>query len=77
MGRYYFHVSNRLERVEDGEGLELEDDEEARVEARRAIRELREEEPDRDWASHILEVVDGAGRLVLRMPFAPPPGGDA
>jgi hypothetical protein len=70
MGRYYFHISAGLDSVHDDEGLELKDDEEARLEALRAIVELREEEPDRDWTSCYLEVVDSAGNVILRKPFA-------
>jgi hypothetical protein len=70
VARYYFHISNGLDNVDDDEGLELEDAAQARLEALRAIAELREEEPDRDWPSHVLEVVDSAGRLVLRASFA-------
>jgi hypothetical protein len=70
--RYFFHVSDGLETVHDEEGVELEDDEEALLEALRAIQDLREEEPDRDWSSHFLEIVDDAGRLILSSSFAVP-----
>jgi len=69
MPLYYFHLRGRTERELDLDGLDLPSDDDAAVQATKAVRELREEFSAEDWTGWVLEVVDEDGREVLRLPI--------
>ena len=69
MPQYYFHIRGRTERELDLDGLDLPSDDDAAVQATKAVRELREEFSAEDWTDWVLEVVDEDGREVLRLPI--------
>jgi hypothetical protein len=64
---YYFHLRGRTERELDSDGLDLPSDDDAAVQARKAVKELRKEFASDDWSDWVLEVVDEDGREVLRL----------
>jgi hypothetical protein len=71
MPRYFFHVRDRENLIEDQEGVELPDMEAARDQFQRAIRAVLDEEEWQDDVSFEseLHVVDESGRTVLVTPF--------
>ena len=68
MPTYYFHLRGRTDREIDLDGLDLPTDEDAAVQARKAVKQLRKEFESDDWTDWVLEVVDEDGREVLRLP---------
>jgi hypothetical protein len=67
MPLYFFHIVTPVERIEDGEGLELPDLDSARREAIDSLRSILAEETRRgvlgldEW----IEVADAAGKLLF------------
>jgi hypothetical protein len=73
MARYYFHVRDGGETIEDPDGIELSGLEAASAECRRIIEEVLGEEAFREQVGvgdRKFEVVDALGRLVLTVPFS-------
>jgi hypothetical protein len=71
MPRYFFHVVDGEERLEDAEGVPLPDERAARKMAVHIAREimaesLRNGEP---IDGQVFEVADENGEVVIRMPF--------
>lgn len=78
MPRYFLNLRYRDRVFVDDEGEDLPDDAAATVAARKAARDLLafgRMAAIRNWFDCSLEVVDGAGRLVLRLPFGEALGG--
>ena len=73
MPRFFFHVRfDHLNRSRDELGLDFPDVETARAEAIRAAKDVRDEfvaqgQDPRDYA---IEVENGSGELVFRLPFS-------
>jgi hypothetical protein len=67
--RVYFHLKNGAETIRDLDGVEVSDLEEARVQAGRAIEELRQEDPlaAEDWSGWRLDAADESGRLLFSL----------
>jgi hypothetical protein len=67
--RVYFHLRSAQDEIFDPEGLEVSDLQEARVQAIRAIEELRQEDPSaaRDWSGWTLTVADGSGVVLFSL----------
>jgi hypothetical protein len=63
--RCYFNLVNGSEKIIDQDGIEVKNIEQARVQALKAIEELREEEDasESEWANWSLEVTDSAGTV--------------
>jgi hypothetical protein len=68
--RFFFDMSNGVETISDGEGVEAADLDEALTEARCVIDEMADEvaeaDPDQPWT---LIVRDEAGSIVGRLPI--------
>ena len=71
MPRYFFHLLDHGEVVEDLEGTELDDDEAARAEALLTARELLRigQLSVREWLGRSYDIVDESGRSVAIIPF--------
>jgi len=67
--RFYFNLVDGSEVILDKSGVEVPSQEEARVEAVKAIRELREEDATTDWDAWTLEIADGSGRVFFSLPL--------
>lgn len=69
--RCFFHLVNTHTCIRDEVGLEVADLEAAKIEALRAVHDLRKEEPDADetWCGWQLDITDNDGRLVLSIPL--------
>src|SRR4051812_6369388 len=67
--RFYFNLVNGSEVILDKGGVEVPSQEEARVEAVKAIRELREEDATTDWGAWTLEIADRSGRVFFSLPL--------
>ena len=67
--RLYFHLVSAHEVIRDREGVEVADLYEARAQAVRAIRELRQEDASaaRDWSGWTLTVADESGAVVFSL----------
>jgi hypothetical protein len=65
--RCYFNLVNGSERINDQDGIEVRDIEQARIQALKAISELREEDDatSSDWANWSLEVTDSFGNILF------------
>jgi hypothetical protein len=65
--RCYFHLINGPDIIRDTDGIEVDDVEEARTQALKAIQELRsnQEMADEDWQGWQLDVVDESGMLLF------------
>ena len=63
--RCYFNLVNGHEKIMDQDGIEVRDIEQARVQALKAIDELREEDGAAmsDWNDWSLEVTDASGTV--------------
>jgi hypothetical protein len=63
--RCYFNLVNGSEKIIDQDGIEVKNIEQARVQALKAIEELREEEDasESEWANWSLEVTDSSGTV--------------
>jgi hypothetical protein len=74
--RCYFNLTNGIEIMRDDEGIEVICLNEALNHARRAVEELREEDPlsSCGWHGWRLEMVDGSGRVLRSLPLDEPPG---
>jgi hypothetical protein len=62
--RIYFHLKSAQEILLDGEGVEVSDPQEARVQAARLIEELRPQEAQY-WSGWTLTATDAAGRVLF------------
>jgi hypothetical protein len=62
--RIYFHLKSAHEILLDGEGVEVSDPQEARVQAARLIEELRPQEAQY-WSGWTLTATDAAGRVLF------------
>ena len=69
--RYYFVVSCPLGSEADPNGLELPGDAEARDLALRAVIDIRTEDPRTDFVGWHVEMRDGSGNLMLKVPVEP------
>jgi hypothetical protein len=67
--RLYFHLTDSHDTIRDVDGVEVSDLEEARTEAKRAIAEMRLEDPSapQDWSGWTLRVTDESGRVLLTL----------
>lgn len=67
--RCYFNLVNGREKIIDQDGIEVRDIEQARVQALKAIDELREEDGASmsDWNDWSLEVTDSSGEVFFRI----------
>ena len=67
--RLYFHLVSTDEVIRDREGVEVADLHEARAQAVRAIRELRQKDPSapRDWSGWTLTVADESEAVVFSL----------
>jgi hypothetical protein len=71
MPRYFFHTRIDDTLIEDPEGAELRDADEAWQTARRTIRGLLAQgAPQAQLLTAVLEVVDSDGEIVLEFPFS-------
>lgn len=72
--RCYFHLVSSHDVIVDETGVEVADLENAEVEARKAIQELRQEddEPDDVWVGWQLNIADASGRVLLSIPLTTP-----
>jgi hypothetical protein len=67
--RLYFHLKDAHEMIPDLEGVEVVGVREARIQAIRAIQELRQNDASatRDWSGWTLVVADASGALVFSL----------
>jgi hypothetical protein len=74
--RVYFHLNNSHERIRDAEGVEVSHLPEARVQAIRAIEELRAEDQAaaRDWSGWTLVVADASETALFSLDLDAHPG---
>lgn len=72
--RCYFHLVNSHDAIFDDTGIDVADIEAARIEAMKAIQEIREEdsEADQDWWGWQLKVTDQSGHTLLSIPLNSP-----
>jgi hypothetical protein len=73
MSRYYFHLTDGNQTLDDAEGLEFAGEAAAREEARLFARNLATGKlrNDRNWSGWMVAVTDEAGQQVERIPIAP------
>jgi hypothetical protein len=73
MSRYYFHLTDGQQTLDDAEGLEFAGDAAARDEARLFARDLAAGKlmADRSWSGWMVAITDDAGRQVDRIPITP------
>lgn len=71
MARYHLHLHDRTGFVEDPEGLELADVNQARVQALKAARSIIKQDVDDGWVDLTgrIEVADGDGAVLLTLSF--------
>ncbi|MET0744954.1 MAG: hypothetical protein ABWY78_16400 [Microvirga sp.] len=69
--RCYFNLLNASDVIKDTDGIEVDDVEEARAQAMRAVEELREDDDlaNDDWQGWQLEVVDDTGAILFTIPL--------
>jgi len=67
--RLYFNLVDGSEVILDESGVEVSRQEEARVEALNAIRELREGGATIDWGAWSLKITDAGGRVLYSLPL--------
>ena len=67
--RLFFHLVDGGDTIQDLEGIEVTNLEQARTEALRALAEMRQEEPPapQAWSGWTLKVTDGSERVVLSL----------
>jgi hypothetical protein len=67
--RVYFHLTSAHDVILDSEGVEVSDLQEARVQAIRAIEEVRQEDASaaRDWLGWTLAVADERGTVLFSL----------
>jgi hypothetical protein len=70
MPRYYFSVSSPRGTDTGQDGLELPGDFEAREWTVRALAAIRAENPNADWTNWHVDVLDGAGTVIVSIPVA-------
>jgi len=65
--RCYFNLVNGSEKITDQDGIEVRDIEQARIQALKAIDELRDEDDSasNEWANWSLEVTDAFGNILF------------
>jgi hypothetical protein len=65
----YFHLRSAHDVIFDLEGLEVSDLQEARVQAIRALEEVRQEDASavRDWSGWTLTVADARGTVLFSL----------
>ncbi len=65
--RLYFHLADAHDVIPDPDGTEVADLHQARIEAVRAIAELKAEDPSivQEWTGWRLDVTNAAGAVVL------------
>ena len=75
MPRYYFHITNGQESLDNPKGMDLPGNATARQEAVVLASELRRGKvtPGRNWAGWFVTVVDQHGRQVDSVPIADMP----
>jgi hypothetical protein len=75
MPRYYFHITNRQERLDNPKGMDLPGNAAARQEAVVLAGELRHGNvmPGRSWQGWFVTVVDQHGHEVDSVPIADMP----
>lgn len=72
MPRYYRHIRQGDQLIEDPEGIDLADLDAARAEAIEGIRDLVAEairQGKEDWLMDGIVIMDEAGRELMRIPF--------
>ena len=71
--RCFFHLVTNDDEIPDETGAEVASIDEARVEALKAIDELRREEPSgaADWSGWSLKIADEEGRVLSTIPLIP------
>jgi len=68
--RCYFHLENDTSSIRDEDGIQVADLRDARAQARLAVAEVRDEEPDSQWwEGWKLKAVDAAGNLLFLLPL--------
>ena len=72
MSRYYFHLTDGDQTLDDAEGLDLAGDAAARDEARLFARDLAAGKlmKDRTWSGWMVAVTTEAGQQIERIPIA-------
>lgn len=77
MPRYFFNIVDGRT-IDDGEGVTLADDGEARQQAMRTATEILQHEAMRGWdgSEWRMTVFDESGRCVFTLCFSTPGGGD-
>src|SRR5262245_4636072 len=70
MGRYYFHLTNGEQTLDDAEGLELAGEAAAREEARLFARDLANGRlmRDRNWSGWMVAIANEAGQQLDSVP---------
>jgi hypothetical protein len=65
--RCYFNLLSASDMIKDTDGIEVDDVEEARAQALKAVEELREDDAtaNEDWQGWRLEVVDEEGSILF------------
>jgi Domain of unknown function (DUF6894) len=73
MSRYYFHLTDGNQTLDDAEGLEFAGEAAAREEARVFARDLASGKlrNDRNWSGWMVAITNEAGQEVERIPVAP------
>jgi hypothetical protein len=73
MSRYYFHLTDGNQTVDDADGLEFAGEAAARDEARLFARDLASGKVmnDRNWSGWMVAITNEAGQEVERIPVAP------
>ncbi|MBM6595173.1 DUF6894 family protein [Microvirga pudoricolor] len=69
--RCYFNLLSGSDTIKDTDGIEVDDVEEARAQAMKAVEELREDDDmsNEDWQGWRLEVVDEDGGILFTIPL--------
>lgn len=72
MPRYFFHLDSPAGRVEDPDGMEFADPDQAWEATRATARELMQSSPQDDvaWIRCSFVVLDASGEIVFEFPFS-------
>ena len=70
MPRYYFHLSNGEQVLNNHKGIDLTGNAAAREDAMALARDLKHGAAMRDWAGWFVTIVDQHGRKVDEVPIA-------
>jgi hypothetical protein len=72
MARYYFHLTDGTDVLDDPDGLDLPGKAAARAEAMLVAADVKTRFKPRDWSGWFVQIVDGQGRQVDRFPVIAP-----